>query len=60
LRLTEEQFEFAGVEPDSSAVGTIIDFNVLKLKSEHRIFANRTIHKILQILTAENAEKKSK
>jgi len=63
FRLAEQQFELSGVEPDTAAVGAVVDFNFLKLKGNHRVFANRTIHNVSpqkKGLTAEDAEKDQK
>ena len=63
FQLAEQQFELSGVEPDTAAVGAVVDFNFLKLKGNHRVFANRTIHNVSpqnKRLTAEDAEKNQK
>ena len=43
--VAEEQFEFAGVEPDAGTFGAVVDLYTFKLESNHSsIFANWTIH----------------
>jgi len=45
LGVAEQYFELSGVEPDTAAVGAEINLDVGELKGNHRVFANRTIHK---------------
>jgi len=43
-RLTEQKLKLAGVQPNATAIGAIIDLNILEFEGDHRIFANGTIH----------------
>jgi len=54
LRIAEQELQFAGIEPDAATTGAIIDFNFLKLKGNHCIFANRTIHKNSPLICRTN------
>jgi hypothetical protein len=44
FRLIKQEFEFAGIKPDSATVKTVVNLNILELKCDHRILTNRTIH----------------
>jgi hypothetical protein len=44
FRVAKQQFELAGVKPDTAAVDTVVNLDFGKLERNHRIFANRTIH----------------
>jgi len=44
LRVVEEEFEFASIEPDAATFGAVVDFDVGQLKSNHRVFANGAVH----------------
>ncbi len=43
--IAEEKLELAGIEPDAITCGTEVDFNFCKFESNHRIFADGTVHK---------------
>jgi hypothetical protein len=42
--ILKQQFQLAGIEPDTTASAAVIRLDLLKLKYNHRTFANRTIH----------------
>lgn len=46
--VAEKKLKLAGIKPKAITGGTEVDFNFCKLESNHRIFADGTVHKNLQ------------
>jgi len=51
LGISEQHFEFAGVEPDAAADSAVINLDISEFEGNHRVFANRTIHKSSPVKT---------